>query len=145
MGTKAADFIERVAAASIQDARKKVKGLVWGTGRMYNKGWEDYPPEACALGIAELAACSPLEAVEGYDAITAMGSPSRLGKRDARAKVSIECLVDFACKGVTETAEDAVIHINDEHATSWANCRHLLRKFARFERKAGEAKSPKKA
>ncbi len=146
MGTKAADFIERVASARIQDARKKVKGLIWGKGTMYELAWEDAPPEACALGIAELAVCSNPEAVANYGAITEMRGPSRLGKREARAKVSIECTLNLDCREVAiETAEDAVIHINDRHAKSWDDCRRLLHQFARLERKAVEKKSPKKA
>ena len=138
MTTRAADFIERVASAKIGDARKKAKGLIWGTYTMYWAGWEDGLPEACALGIAELAASSSIEAIEDYESITEMTKPSHIGKRGARAKVSIECPFDLDSGDCLEpvTAEDAVIHINDRHSGSWSECRRLLRRFARLERKA---------
>lgn len=144
MGTKAADFIERVASANIQDARKKESSLEWTRGGMFLSiipGVRSIP-KGCALGIAELAACSSIRDIGHAVSLSDMEGRSRLGKGNARAKLSQKvCPIEKECDdfGFISTAEEAVMHINDNHAKSWKHCKSLLRRFARLERIASRS------
>ena len=137
MSEVAAEFIERVAAANIQDARKKISDLVWSRSGMLrlNVG------AACALGIAELAACNSVEAIGLAICPTLIKGTSRLGKRAARAKISQKTCPFSPCDGFVgdADAEEVVMHINDRHATSWVECKRMLRRVARLERQASRS------
>lgn len=154
MSNLAADFIEKVANSSIKDAQKKLPDLIWGKGHLLQYlNWDtekDVPlePVACAIGIGELAACNKPKAIE--DALT-IGDDvfrSRLGKRGASAKITLRtcplhkknssknCNEKFTVGVFPQGAENIVAHINDNHATSWLDCKKLLHQIAKLERKA---------
>lgn len=136
MGKRAADFIDKVAGASLEAAEKKYAGLRWGRGTMFTLR----DGKACALGIASLALCNSTEEIRGCGGLTDMTGGSRLGKRGAQAHSALkQCPLGhegFTFLQDDFTAEEVVAHINDQHATSWEDCRQLLRRVARAERKA---------
>ncbi len=147
MTVAAAEFIEKVAASSLVDARKKWRDLQWGTMSLLTATWDpaldkDINPKACALGIAELAACNTPDIIRGFHGVSEL-SVSQLGKKAAREDMN-QRLCPFKkgktgtrrCNHFTLDAEDAVTHVNDIHAKSWPDCKKLLRQLAKFERTA---------
>lgn len=136
MSKAAADFIEKVAGASIREAEKKYEGLRWGQGVMFENG------NACAMGIASLALCNSPDDISWCSGPTDMDVQSHLGKRGAGAKSALKrCPLDHEGDPyfMTDfTAEDVVAHVNDDHSSSWEKCRRLLRRVARAERKASK-------
>ena len=147
MTVAAAEFIEKVAASSIVDARKKWKDLQWGKMALLTSTFDyalnkDINPKACALGIAELAACNKPNIIQGFHGISEL-PVSQLGKGAARADMNQKlCPLKRGqkslrkCHHINFNAEEAVAHVNDAHAKSWSDCKKLLRRMAKFERAA---------
>ena len=159
----AANFIKKVAGASMEKAQKKIAKLKWGknsllTGTRYNAKKKEFSQwQSCAMGIAELAACST------PDSLLHMNYPSgleksRLGKVASKTVLSYRGLCPIPPKGKAkqckfnfgepggggQKAEEGISHVNDVHAKDWKDCQKLLLKLAEYELKATEAKKKKK-
>lgn len=157
MSNLAAEFIDKVANSSITDARKKLPTLTWGKGNLleftdYDETGNPTKPCSCAIGIGELAACNKPDSIENVFFLDDI-KKSSLGKRGARATMKLEqcpftirgnhskkqipCEKKFVEYGETTLpAEGIVTHINDTHATSWPECKKMLKQIAKLERKA---------
>lgn len=148
MGVKAAAWMEKVVrAADLDDAKKKVPDLIWGANYMYRDDWAftrdvDRPPQACILGVAELASCNEPANLENAGGVSDLAA-SRLGSYGStlkliRQKCPFYTLSSFKCREELTVAEDAIIHINDNHAKSLEDAKKKILRWAEIERKDTE-------
>ncbi len=146
MSREAVAYLRAVANSSMADAKKKVDRLVWGKEEMLAHREEQYDEQAkeyidtgfvaCALGIAELAACSPKDAVMGQSTPEDMQAP-RLEGWSATLFTDTCPLGKKPCKTLNfENVANAIMHINDQHSDNWGDCKKQLRAFAKVEETA---------
>lgn len=143
----AVDYIRTIANSSLARARTKVERLNWGIEQLLQEQHETNALDkyvsvgfiACAMGIAELAACSPKESVLDKNHPEDMDAPKLTSWR-ARVLVTrcpLKSVKHGSCQYTDfHNAADAVAHINDTHSKNWTECKSNLREYARIEEAA---------
>jgi hypothetical protein len=145
----AADYMEEmVTKGNLQKARKKVPNLRWGVGEiLYSSFTNDVDKYACIQGIAALASCASAEDIGNDQSTLNNVILSRFGwRRGAHARIKTDCpncntnRWFYATAGKKyPKAEDAVAHVNDEHANEdspdpFRQVKRVLLRWAEQER-----------